>query len=164
VGLTATRTTIGHDLNPYYPGGGERGLNDGLLGSMDFRDGRWQATSGTDMHLHLHFDAPIEIDSITVRTYRYQNAWIFDPSLIEFMWSTNGSDVWEATEVRPPAPLARNDEQGIARWSAAVGGRRAWAVRVTLKNPGACPAWHDAASEPTWLFADEVVVHGRQVR
>ncbi len=164
IGLTASRATIGHDLNPYYPGGGERGLNDGLLGSMDFRDGRWQATSGTDMHLHLRFDAPIEIDSITVRTYRYQNAWIFDPSLIEFMWSTNGSDVWEAAEVRPPSPLAPNDDQGIARWSAAVGGRQAWAVRVTLKNPGPCPAWHDAASEPTWLFADEVVVHGRQMR
>lgn len=161
IGLTASGVHSQHAINPYYPGGGERGLCDGLLGSMDFRDGRWQATSGTDLVLDLRFDEAISIDSITVRTYRYHDAWIFDPSRIAFFWSANGEDVWEASECKPPRPLAPNDEQGIQRWSADVGGQMARAVKVRIENPGPCPPWHDAASEPTWVFADEVVVHGR---
>ena len=160
VGLTAPTVQIDHALNPYYPGGGERGLVDGLLGSHDFRDGRWQAVSGEDMAVFLSWPDPMHIDSITFHTYLYQNAWIFNPARIEVQWCVNGSDVWEAVEIFPEAPLARNDKQGIERWSAPVNSH-AWAVRVELKNPGRCPDWHDAATEPTWMFLDEVVVHGR---
>ena len=31
-------------------------------------------------------------------------------------------------------------------------------VRMTLVNAGECPDWHDAATEPSWLFVDELVV------
>ena len=32
---------------------------------------------------------------------------------------------------------------------------------MTLANAGACPGWHDAASEPSWIFVDELVVEIR---
>ena len=31
-------------------------------------------------------------------------------------------------------------------------------VKVVAENPGVCPDWHAAATEPTWLFVDELVV------
>ena len=31
-------------------------------------------------------------------------------------------------------------------------------VVVKISNPGVCPDWHAAATEPTWLFVDELVV------
>lgn len=160
VGLTANLTSIAHSINAYYPGGGVRGLNDGLLGSMDFRDGRWQATSGEDMRLDLTFEMPIALDSLSIRTYRYQDAWIFDPARITFMWSENGSDHWQSAEIFPESPLAANEAQEIVRWSSSLPGSKAKGVRVILSNPGKCPDWHAAASEPTWLFADELVIHG----
>jgi len=31
-------------------------------------------------------------------------------------------------------------------------------VRLHVESPGALPAWHPAADNPSWLFVDEIVV------
>jgi hypothetical protein len=33
---------------------------------------------------------------------------------------------------------------------------------MTLPNAGPCPDWHDAATEPSWLFVDEFVVESAE--
>ena len=37
-------------------------------------------------------------------------------------------------------------------------GMEARFARMTLINAGPCPSWHDAATEPSWLFVDEFIV------
>jgi hypothetical protein len=59
--------------------------------------------------------------------------------------------------------LAMDGRQAVVPLSLDVGGVEARYVRMEAVNPGPCPAWHDAASEPTWLFVDEVVI-GAHVR
>ncbi len=158
LGLTASSVSIGHAINAFYPGGGNRGLVDGLKGSMDFRDGCWQATSGEDMEVEIQFASPVHVDSITLHTYLYQDAWIFDPEKIEVLWKTEAGATWVGTERVVVQPLAPNDKQGIQRWSLPVG-QGLVAIRLRAVNPGPCPAWHDAATERTWMFLDEVILH-----
>ena len=153
---------LDHSINAYYPGRGEQGLADGRLGSADFRDGSWQATQGEHMGATLELAAPIEVDSLSMQVYRYQDAWIFLPDSVRFQWSIDGEH-WEGNWWVHPfgAPTFEpNDAQDVQRLATAVGESVRW-VRFEARNPGPCPEWHDAASSATWLFLDELVVHSQ---
>ena len=159
-----SQAVIGHDLSPYYPGGGERGLADGRLGSLDFRDGCWQATQSENMSVTLALPQVVQLDSLSMQCYRYQDAWIFLPQMLVFGWSMD-SVHWESTEVdlyhMTGLPVLNpTDAQDVVRVACAVGATARF-VRLEAVNPGACPDWHDAASSPSWMFLDELVVHGK---
>ncbi len=155
---------IGHELSPYYPGGGAKGLVDGRLGSLDFRDGCWQAVAMENMSLTLAFPQAIQLDSLSIQCYRYQDAWIFLPESLVFEWSMDGVE-WESDAVKIKSltgvgSLEPTDAQDIVRVSHSVA-QRARFVRLVALNSGPCPDWHDAASSPSWMFLDELVVHGK---
>lgn len=159
-----SEVTIGHALSPYYPGGGRRGLADGRLGSLDFRDGCWQAAQMENMSLALVLPQTIGLDSLSIQCYRYQDAWIFLPEKLIFEWSTDRVN-WYRKEVWPEqitgmGSLDSTDVQDVVRFSCRVG-QAARFVRFDAFNPGPCPDWHDAASSPSWMFLDELVVHGK---
>ena len=154
--------SIGHDINDFYPGGGEQGLADGRLGSMDFRDGCWQAVQMQDMSVTLKLPESVYIDSLSMCFYRYQNAWIFLPESMVFEWSKEGLE-WEERLIEwsdrgMSDSMLPTDVQDIVRVSVPVRNQANW-VRFTARNPGPCPSWHDAASSPSWMFMDELVVH-----
>lgn len=156
------RVELDHSINGYYPGRGEQGLVDGRLGSADFRDGSWQATQGEHMGVTVELEAPIEVDSLSMQVYRYQDAWIFLPDSVRFQWSVDG-DYWEGDwRVNPfGAPtFESNDAQDVQRLAVPVGQSARW-LRFEARNPGPCPEWHDAASSASWLFLDELVVHSQ---
>lgn len=153
---------IDHEINPYYPGRGEQGLADGRLGTLDFRDGSWQAAQGEDMAVQLDLGEPMAIDSMSMQFYRYQDAWIFLPDSIRFQWSADGEN-WEGSWMVNPFSgganaFTSNDLQDVNRVSTDVDATARW-VRLEARNPGPCPDWHDAASSASWLFLDELVVH-----
>ena len=159
-----SEVTIGHNLSPYYPGGGENGLADGRLGSLDFRDGCWQATQSDNMSVTLALPQAIQLDSLSMQCYRYQDAWIFLPQLMVFGWSMDGVN-WENSIIdlqeRTGLPvLGPTDAQDVVRIACPVGATARF-VRLEAVNPGPCPDWHDAASSASWMFLDELVVHGK---
>ena len=163
LGLQAEHVNIDHDLSPYYPGGGKTGLVDGWRGSQDFRDGHWQASQGDDMRVVLQWPERVTVDSVTIQFYLYQDAWIFLPDLIHLAYYVE-DDVVEVLEFRPadlgwPAVLAPDDRQGPMEVTLPVG-QRTHRVWLEAFNAGPCPDWHDAATEPTWLFMDEFIIHG----
>lgn len=156
--------SIGHSLSPYYPGGGEGGLADGRLGSIDFRDGCWQATQSENMSITLALPQKIQLDSLSMQCYRYQDAWIFLPQTLVFGWSVDGVK-WEESRIdlhtySGSHVLSPTDAQDIVRIACAVDASARF-IRMEAVNPGACPDWHDAASSPSWMFLDELVVHGQ---
>ena len=153
---------LDHSVNAYYPGRGEQGLADGRLGSVDFRDGSWQATQGEHMGITVELEAPFEVDSLSMQVYRYQDAWIFLPDSVRFQWSIDG-DRWEGDWWVNPfgaATFEPNEAQDVQRLAVPVGESARW-VRFEARNPGPCPEWHDAASSASWLFLDELVVHSQ---
>ena len=72
---------------------------------------------------------------------------------------------WESDAVKIKSltgvgSLEPTDAQDIVRVSHSVA-QRARFVRLVALNSGPCPDWHDAASSPSWMFLDELVVHGK---
>jgi hexosaminidase len=150
---------LSYEPSQYYTGGGDYALVDGRLGSMNFRDGAWQALQGGDMEFVVDMEKTTEIQSLSLNFYRYQDAWIFPPRTITFYLSDDGEVFEETHEIDVHDVFEKNDLQDFLSFSTGtLVGVESRYVKVVAENPGVCPDWHAAATEPTWLFVDELVV------
>ena len=133
-------------------------LVDGLLGSADFRDGRWVAVQGADFQATLDLEASVEVTRISLDCLQVQSAWIMLPRLVEFSVSDNGSNWMDlesvSTSVEPdPSVIAH-------RLSSSIEGVAARYVRVIARNHSQLPDWHAGAGGEAWIFIDEIIVEG----
>lgn len=153
---------LSYTPSQHYTGGGLQALADGRRGSLDFRDGAWQAVQGENMVCTVDLGELLAIDRLETQHYLYQDAWIFLPREVRWSLSIDGKR-FVPLESRAPwgEAMEVDGRQTVVPVSVEVGGVEARYVRMEAVNPGPCPAWHDAASEPTWLFVDEVVVEAR---
>ena len=150
---------LGFTPSPYYTGGGDFALVDGRIGSLGFHDGVWQAVQGEDILAIVDLEKVIEIDSISSNFYRYQDAWIFPPSSVEFSASIDGDHYEVISQNDFKDSAFKNDAQDVFTVnSGKLMGVRTRYVKMRAVNSGLCPDWHAAATEPTWLFCDEIVV------
>jgi len=136
-------------------------MADGRRGSVDFRDGAWQAVQGQDMMVTVDLGEPTALESVQVQCYLYQDAWIFLPQEVRWEVSKDGVNFDVLGRSKPDDALAPDGRQTVVPFVLEGDGTQARFVRLTLVNAGVCPPWHDAATEPSWLFADELVVLGR---
>ena len=149
--------SVDNGYSTYYTGGGDDAMNDGVRGSFDFRDGHWQALTGDDMVVQIDLLEPQFIEQISTSFYTYANAWIFMPLEVIFESSENG-EAWNQLGVYKNQLAEDDKRQGIIPISLSLKGRNARYIRMTAKNRGVCPPWHDASGEPAWLFCDEIVI------
>jgi hexosaminidase len=145
-------------FSSYYTAGGQLGLTDGLLGSLNFRDGRWQGYSGNDVDVVLDLGEVKDIESVQAGFYQYNNAWVFFPKMIEVEVSSNGID-WEkfGDNTSTIAPEKRGSQLltiGVAKTTKT----KTRYIRFMAKNIGKVPNWHEAAGSDAWIFIDEIIV------
>jgi len=153
---------LGFTPSPYYTGGGDFALADGRIGSLGFHDGVWQAVQGEDVIAIVDLEKVIEIDSIFSNFYRYQDAWIFTPTYVEFSVSIDGDHYKVISQNEFKDATLKNDAQDIVTVnSGKLMDVRARYVKMRAVNSGLCPDWHAAATEPTWLFCDEIVIRAK---
>lgn len=143
--------------SPYYTGGGDHALNDGVLGSQDFRDGHWQALTKDDLIVEIDLLEEQFIESISTHFYTYANAWIFMPLEVRFESSLDGVE-WQELGLYENELSEDDKRQSIVPVSLSLKGTNARFIRMTAKNRGVCPPWHDAPGEPAWLFCDELII------
>ncbi|MCB0687973.1 MAG: chitobiase/beta-hexosaminidase C-terminal domain-containing protein, partial [Saprospiraceae bacterium] len=70
--------------------GGDQAIIDGLQGSKNFNDGRWQGYLGNNLDVTLDFGARAEISTIVLTDLKNQNAKIFLPNKVTFEVSNDG--------------------------------------------------------------------------
>ena len=147
------------EYSKYYPAGGDYGLNDGLLGTFNFRDGRWMGFAGNDAIIELDLGKEQSVTSVGVNFYEYPNAWIMLPNDITIYYSEDGRN-WKVIKSgelggnpkdhpgdKQIMPLRINFEEVKTRF-----------IKVVATNFGTLPEWHDAAGSDAWIFVDEIVV------
>jgi hexosaminidase len=138
-------------------GGGPLALTDGLRGSNNRGDGRWQGFEGVDLTATIDLGREKSIDQISAGFLQDPNDWVFLPSSVEFFTSENGRDFRSlAVLTNNVSPLA----PGIQRKDFAVKLTKVksrW-VRVRAKNIGTVPPGHAEPGGKAWLFADEIIV------
>ena len=151
--------TLSYEPSPSYTGGGPQALADGRRGSLDFRDGAWQAAQGQDMACTIDLGQNTPIHALETQLYLYQDAWIFLPEVVQWSVSNDGKRFVDLPSQAPWGDaLSPDSRQTVVRARMEDLNLNARFVRMVLQNPGDCPGWHDAATEPTWLFVDELVV------
>ncbi|MEM9053227.1 MAG: family 20 glycosylhydrolase, partial [Bacteroidota bacterium] len=146
------------EFSDWYTAGGEYGLVDGKLGSLNFRDGAWQGFWGHDLVCTLELDFPTAINSITANFYQYNNSWIFVPKSIEVEVSADGTDwikLGSKNSITPPEQRGESIETITVSADEVFVGKY---IRLKAINLGEVPDWHEAAGSDAWIFIDEIQV------
>ena len=144
---------------PQYSADGPRTLTDGQLAEgSDFHE-RWLGWLGSDMTGTLDLGSAIKIERLQAHFLQHIQVGIFLPREVEFALSADGKSfepvgvVKSAVPEREAGPLTRFFELN-------TGGKTARFVRVTARNLGKIPAWHERApGVEAWLFCDEILVN-----
>ncbi|MBP5341118.1 MAG: chitobiase/beta-hexosaminidase C-terminal domain-containing protein [Bacteroidales bacterium] len=150
-----------------YSGGGEDALIDGQLGSnTTYADGHWQGYWGDSI------DAVIElptqaikqsgIQEISMRFMQNTFDWILAPKEIKVYASKDGKE-WTLVADKQFDIDPRETGMRLKQYTVPLDFRFSifnfQFIRVVVPNPGPLPEWHTAPGYPSWLFADEIVIH-----
>jgi len=148
-------------LNDYYKGysgGGDSCIANGLRGTTNFRDGRWQGYSGLDFTATLSFNEVQKVDSVLSSFYQYNLSWIFMPTKITVYTSLDGLSYYNRAELEPQIS-DRAEGEFFEEFIMTFPEVEAKYIKIKAENYGKCPDWHPAAGSDTWLFVDEVRVY-----
>ena len=146
-----------YDFHPRYKFAGANGLMDGVLGSTQFTDQRWQGIEENDLIATIDFGQPTNIKTVHLRFYENQGFWIFSPLWLELQTSTDGLHFQTIRKVQ-------NEQFGPFRGMRIVPfkldqiNQKARYLRIIAKNVAHNPEWHHAAGGKSWLFVDEIIV------
>ncbi len=143
----------------WYTAGGEKGLVDAKLGTLNFRDGAWQGFWGDDLECVLKLSpSGKNISSVSANFYQYNNSWIFMPPKME-VWISDDKKNWTSIGIVKSTtdPKARGKfiENLSIELSTPI---KASYIKIKAANFGKVPAWHEAAGSDAWVFIDEIQV------
>ncbi|SHG20966.1 Fn3 associated [Salegentibacter echinorum] len=143
--------------NPAYAAGGPGGLTDGLKGSEDFADGRWQGYAGQDIEVILDLKTKTEINEISADFFQRLISWVMLPERVEFYISDDGSNFKKVAVAKNPVDPQK---QGliIENFSSGELNENARYIKVLVKSMGSLPEWHTGAGKSSFIFLDEIVV------
>ncbi len=141
----------------WYTAGGDLGLVDGRLGTLDFRDGNWQGFLGDDLEVIVDLGETKEIKWVQSNFFQYNNSWIFLPVEVVYQVSFDGKKFVDLGMAKPDKPA---EERGkfISRFIVDTKPVQARYVKLRAKNIKTVPPWHEAAGSRAWLFMDEIIV------
>jgi hexosaminidase len=142
---------------PKYLAGGDAALTDGLFGSRDQNDGRWQGFEGVDLEAVIDLGETRPVRRLAMNGLQNINSWIFLPEAVEFAVSEDGN-AYEIVATIQNDISPRQAEVVIRPFEAAFEPRQVRFVRVRAISVAAVPEWHYGAGGKAWLFADEIVV------
>lgn len=145
-----------YKYSPKYDAGLKDGLVDGILGSSDFKDEKWQGFEGEHLDVTINLKSIKPVNEVEIRFMSNKNAWIFLPEDIKIFWSANGVDYQEYSnkydaEVTMPLP-------NIHAFTFSNEGIKARYIRIRATNIGVCPEGHPGAGGKAWLFSDEIII------
>ena len=148
-----------HLYSPRYAAGGPGALTDGILGTEQFTDGRWQGFEGQDLVAVIDLGQPTDVSTVRVRFLQSVGAWIWMPRVMEVNLSDDGRH-FRPFATADHAVDERHMDVVIQELTVSAAPDRARYVRVRARSMGVCPAWHPGAGGAAWVFADEIRVNG----
>lgn len=148
-----------HSFNKWYTAGGETGLTNGLMASLDFRDGNWQGFYGNDLEVIIDLKDTLAIRRVSANFYQYNNAWIFFPKQIKVFSSFDGEN-WHLLQTKVISTPAEKRGKFMETVSfqfmrESLGGRY---IKFYAENLKTVPDWHEAAGSKAWIFVDEIII------
>ncbi len=144
-------------FNVKYTGGGEQGLYDGVRGSSDFNDGRWQGFEATDLDVTLELLEPQKIRKISAGFLQDIGKWIYFPVSVTFYISRDG-EVFQNVGHYTAAQISQMNGDPIKNIDIRMTPQEARYIRIVAENIKTCPEGDPGAGGRAWLFVDEIAV------
>jgi alpha-N-acetylglucosaminidase len=141
-----------------YPSNSGNTLNDGISGTMSFKDGNWLGFEGENLTATIDLGSVTGVSSLTVSYMENVNAWVFGPSAINIEYSTDGSKYNSLYSRDIPISDIYAPAQ-ISRFTAAFPITEARYIKVSVFNQSDLPAGTKWTGQRVWLFVDEISVN-----
>lgn len=140
----------------FYLADGPNSLTDGVRGTATVTK-YWHGFSGKDLIATIDLGKVTNIQKLSLGCLQHYKDWIFFPENVRFELSTDGKNFFEVGTVNNTVPPTAQGSI-IKDFTLEIPAQKAKYVRVKAKALPACPKGHPGEGEPTWLFADEIVV------
>ena len=142
-----------------YNAGGNNALIDGIRGGLDYRTGAWQGYHNSDVSVIIDLGKEKTIKQIDAGFLRDQGPWIFYPTEVTYLTSTDGGVFNLAKHIKFPK-VTQKDGAEINRVKADISPRKVRYIKVVAKTLGEIPEWHigHAYNGKSWIFMDEIVI------
>lgn len=140
-----------------YPGSGTYTLVDGMRGSINYKDGRWQGFEGKDFEAVIDLGAVKNIGTLSIRFMHYIRAGVFLPSSVEYALSDDGKEFARTHEIKNTIPLKENSTV-VNPFTCELTNTSARYIRIRAKSIGLCPPWSKTPGVASSMFADEIEI------
>lgn len=141
-----------------YSAGGNDALIDGIKGAKDFRTGAWQGYQDTNVMATVNLGRLKTVEKVEVNFLQDQRSWIFYPTEVRCLVSTDGITFTELPPQQIQAHIPsdktdiitlRFDPQTTAQF-----------IKIIAINLGDLPEWHVGYpyQGKAWVFVDEIEI------
>jgi hexosaminidase len=153
IGRNVTYTNL---PSKYYPADGPNTLTDGVRGTTS--PGKyWHGFDGNDLIATIDLGKEISFQKITLGCLQHYTDWIFLPQSVTYEISNDGKNFTDLGTVQNT--ISPNEKNAIIKdFTINFPEQKARYIRVTAKNIGVCPKGHPGEGQPSWIFADEIMV------
>ncbi|HEY4151001.1 MAG TPA: family 20 glycosylhydrolase [Chitinophagaceae bacterium] len=152
---TGKKITLATAPSKDYPGqGGAFGLINGSLSDNGINSSEWLGWKGSDMVATIDLGTAQPVSTIRCHLLRQKGSWIYLPASVEAFLSADGTNFTSFGKQTSYTPDKFNMYNAVIEHPSA----NARYVKVVAKNIGIIPEGQDGASNPGWLFADEIQV------
>ncbi|MBS1653930.1 MAG: GH92 family glycosyl hydrolase [Bacteroidetes bacterium] len=143
-------------VHPMYTAGGKEALIDGIMGTANWKTGEWQSYFNKDFVGVVDLLQVRPVQYVAIHVLQDVSPWIVFPKEVIFETSNDGKTFQPLTTV---TNKITTDEHGplVQELGANVTAEARY-IRVTARNGGVLPAWHESAGSPSHIFIDEVII------
>ncbi len=150
------------DYANQYNAGGNDALIDGIFGTLDFRTGTWQGYWDEDVIATVDLGKMKSIEKVKVNFLQDQRSWIFLPTQIECLVSTDGKTFNSIEKGFRTIDAAKpSEEVTIDSHQFLVFPNKVRYVKIIAKKLGELPEWHLGYPHDgrSWIFIDEISIN-----
>lgn len=155
--LDHAAVTIKTQHSPKYPVGGEKALNDRLLGGLHFQF-NWLGFEGEDMIVDVDLQKTDTVSKVSLNFLKAVESWVFLPVEISIEVSDDGIH-WKQVASETNITTDQNYLEVSTPYTFDFDPVTARFVRITALNMKTCPDWHRGFGKPSWIFVDEIILN-----
>jgi hexosaminidase len=142
--------------SPKYQGTGNTTLLDGICGSGNFSDGKWQGFEGNNFNVIIDLGKPVDVSNVSIDFLQNVTSWIFMPRYVEVSISPDG--IKYKPFIIQNEISERTDTAVVKQFKAYFNKSEVEFIHIKAINIGVCPPWHPGAGGKAWLFCDEIII------
>ncbi len=157
IGNLKQLNSIFSTYNPAYAAGGKSALLDGIKGSNNFADGRWQGFQGQNLDIEIDFKKTIDVHSISMDCMQNTYSWIVLPQSVEIYSSPDGINYSLCKTILHSIPMDAKG-QFTHTFQATFATLNTRYLKIVAKSIGLLPTWHHAAGGESFIFTDEIEI------